>query len=955
MPATNAGPAPRFDPQRMRSRVRDVMDLPAEEIDAIEAEMHPDEARAFRAIMAEEYERQAQSDTTIAREADTQTWQASLGTDRFGNNEAPTDLQVLVNTQENPQTLRANLESITKTGRTLPSIVAGEGLGETLDGVPKGTEFSVREAQDGSGIDVVYRLPDSQEWNQYDPPGISGRNVMAFLRENLTLPNITAAVADATAAGRVGAVGRMAVSAGTGAAARAVDEMQEPGPQTGAEIGGEAVESGVFGAVGSVVGDAAGAVGNALTGRGLRTTQTELQERVAGAQQRFEARGWDPLTLSETGDPIQRAAAATAASTGRLEAARQERRLRQPLDSIIREAGSESIADVPLKVLQDTRDAAYEDAARKFSAGLSELQRTGVLKSTTPEQFGRRTQEAYSDVVRAEKEIGGRLFDQAIETAQRDGVVFNLDPFIKDVQKWRELVELRGMPQEQLGFPDPTVRVDPGTPDRVDVVGTAAFPATRRVQRTDAQGKAVLDAQGRPVYDEVSGEVVAPQTRTVPGRPAQNVVEQSFGVPVGEVETTVKWAQGYRPQFAQLFAIVDDLNPEQPATYLEGIRRIQSWLGGMSDPKDGMIVDPEAIRVASALSAKLDESIRGTPGAEGFNAALDHSKEYWDRILKFQRTMGLFQPKGEQTASYGEQVYRAFAGGDAELLTEQGALAALKVLRHRPNGLVEFRGAVARDALRNPDRINALLQTIDIVRGLPNGQEIFPVSLRNALEAYRARLANADYGQLDAQIKAYESGAKTAATMIERGNVDEIRMLLRQKVWTVDQLRGYVLGRLAEQSEETGATRGARILDPGRYNKELERLRAAGILELLPASSRALLEDVKLMTEFIDTSDSLSTGAMASGSINVGRAANAPVSPAALWQSYKQAKLAARAWLGSQPRFVALMGYGSKPPTDWRMTREVARLATEALARSNPRTDLSTQPSQPLSAEQPEE
>jgi hypothetical protein len=904
----------------MRMFARSVMDADPAELNEVRGSLSVQERQIFDSMMADEYEKIAQSDITAAMEADTQTWQASLGTNQFGTKEAPTDLQVLINQTEDPQQLRSVLGNITETG-TLPASTIGTGAGAAIEGVPKGTEFSVREAQDGSGVDVVYRLPGEQEWNQFDPPGLSGRNVLAWLKENFGIGAIASMGADALLASKMGPVGRAAVSIGTAAAGRAVDESLEPvmEPDLGA-IAGSAAESGIMGGVGSALGDAAGMAANALTGRGLKATAgsvTPSEEAARAGQAAMQRQGWDLLSLGEAGRAVSRAGEQTAAATGRVEAERQTRRLSQPIESLIREAGGQSIADVPISALQEARDAALDEARRDFSAGIADLSRRGELTHTTPERFGRQQQDRFEKVVKADKAIGTRLFDEAEARALAEGTVLDLTGFIDSVREVRKLAELRGFPEEELGTPNPAVQFVPGTPDRTEVVGVDTAPTS------------------------IGIEVPIDQTRTVPGTPPRVDVVRGSPIPIGDQETIVNWAQGYRPAFRQLFKIIDDLNPEQPATYFEGVRRIQSWLGAMSDPRPGMIVDPESIRVAAILSKSLDDSIRNSPGAQSYVAALDHSKNFWSGILQFQRSMDLFKPKGDRTASYGERVYRAFAGDDPELLTEQGALAALRVLRGDEKGLLEFRGAVARDAMRNPDRIPTLLQNMDVVRGLPNGQEIFPVSLRNQLEAFQARLANADYGQLNEQIKAFQSGAVTAQKIIEGGrqSLDQVNMLLRQGIWTPDQLRGYILFDLAQKVQQTGQTRGAQMIDPAKYQAELKRLKESGLLDLLPASSRQLLEDVDTLTQFLNTSSDIGSG-MASGTINQRRLQSPLASPVYWYSTFKQKYVGLQAWLGAQPNFVRLMGYGERPPKDWRMVREVARLATESMARMPQTTDL---------------
>lgn len=919
MPATNAGPKPPiyFNPEVVDKLAASSDEEIAAAFDALST---PEEQQQLFVMLDNAKKKLAQSDITAANEADTQTWQASLGASSFGTKEAPTDLQVLVNQAEDPQKLRQVLSNITETG-TLPASTIGTGAGAAIEGVPKGTEFSVREAQDGTGFDVVYRLPGEPDWNQYDPQGVSGRNVLAWLKQNLSIGNIASMGADAALASRFGPVGRVATSAATAGAGRLVDEAMEPGAQDAGALASTTGESAVTGAAGSVLGDVAGMTANALAGRGFKVqanSVTPSENAARAGQAVMQRRGWDLLSLGEAGRAVSRAGEQTAKATGRMEAERQVRRLAQPIESLYNEAGGQTIADVPLSALQDTRDAALEDAQREFSAGIADLARRGELSYATPERFGRRQQERFANVVKAEKEIGTRLFDEAEAEAVQNGVVLNLDPFIASVREVRKLAELRGFPQEQIGFPDPAVVEVPGVPGKPE-----------RPWSFDAEGK------------------VIPHRSAVPATPPRVDVVDSFPVPAGDIDTIVEWAQGYRPQFAQLFGIIDELNPEQPASYLAGIRRIQSWLGAMSDPRPGMVVDPESIRVAAILSNALDTSIRGTPGAEDYVKALDHAKDYWSGILRFQRSMDLFKPKGDQTASYGERVYRAFAGDDPELLTEQGALAALKVLRGDEKGLKEFRGAIARDAMRNPDRIPTLLQNMDVVRGLPNGQEIFPVSLRNQLEAFQARLANADYGQLNDQITAFQNGAVTASKMIEGGrqSLDQIKMMLRQGVWTPDQLRGYVLFNLAEKVQQTGQTRGAKMIDPAKYQAELKRLEDSGILDLLPASSRALLRDVNTLTEFLNVSSDIGSG-MASGTINQRRLQSPLASPVYWYSTLKQKYIGLQAWLGAQPAFIRAMGYGEKPPADWRMLRQVARLATEAMARVPQTADLTSgQPS----------
>jgi len=371
-----------------------------------------------------------------------------------------------------------------------------------------------------------------------------------------------------------------------------------------------------------------------------------------------------------------------------------------------------------------------------------------------------------------------------------------------------------------------------------------------------------------------------------------------------------------------------------------------------------MIVDPEAIRVAALLSNKLDEAIRSSPGAEPYVKALDHAKNFWSGLLQFQRTLDLFKPKGERTASFGERVYRAFSGDDPEILTEQGALAAIRVLRGSPTGLAEFRGALARDAMRNPGRIPTLLQNMDVVAGLPNGKEVFPASLRNQLEAFQARLANADVGQLEAQIKEFQSGAITAQRIISGGaeNIEYVRTMLRQGIWTEDQLRGYIMYDLAEKSLETGKDRGARVLDPAKYQRELQRVKSAGLYDLLPARSRRLLDDVELLTSFLRDAGDIGSG-MAAGTINQRRLQSPRLSPVFWYAVAKQKYVAFQAYLASTPAFIRAFGYGDRPPTDWRATRQTLRLATEAMARSNDRANISPAEAstevQPQQQEQP--
>lgn len=930
MPATNFGPPPQsagIDPAVLDQLSYQDDDAIADAIADFPYERQQSVLVGIRAAR----DKRKVSDTKAAEEADTQTWQASLGTDRFRTDqEAPVDLQVLINQTENPQQLRETLQSITDTGRTPETTLGVPGKG--LYDVPQGTKFSVREAQNGGGVDVVYQRPGETEWSLYDPPGLSGRNILAWLQENLTMGNLTSMGADAVVTSKLGPVGRLATSALTAAGGRVIDEVREPGTQSAGEIANKGLESAGGGLVGSVLGDVGGAVGNALTGRGFsatsRTAPTELQLRARDAQTALERQKWDPLTLGETGLPVYASAANVAAATGTEEAARRERRLAQPLAALRGEAGPETLAEVPLDVLQEVRDYSFEEARKEFSAGVAELGRSGVVDvNATPERFGRRLYRHYGDFLRAEKAITGKEFTAAQEQAVANGVVFNLQPFKDTVNEFKEFAELRGFPEEETANLGATTTVVPGTPARQELVGTDRVPTS------------------------IGVEVPVDVTRTVPGTPNRVVVEKGLDIPIGERETIVNWAQGYRPAFRQLFKIVDDLNPEQPAEFLAGIRRVQTWLGALSEPGPGGMVDPEAIRVAAALSASLDEAMRASPGASEYFKNIDTAKNHWANILRMQRSMDLFAPTSDRTMSYGERAYRAFSGGDSELLTEQGALAAFKILSSKPGAIEEFRGAIARDALRDPSKINNLLQTADRLAALPNGRELFPVSLRNQLEAYQARLANADFGQIDAQIKAFQSGAQTARTMIDRGNVEEIKMLLRQKVWTQDQLRGYVLTQLADRSEQTGATRGAQLLDPEKYQKELRRLEAAGILDLLPAKTQQLLEDVETVTQFIRTSTDIGSG-MAAGTINQRRAQNLPINPVAIYGTLKAKQVAIRAWLGSRPNFVALMGFGTKPPRDWRMTREVLRLATEAIARSNLRPDLSQEPT--TTAEEPQ-
>ena len=485
MPATNFGPPPQsagIDPAVLdQLSYQDDEDI----ADAIADFPYERQQSVLVGIRAARDKRKA-ADVKAAEEADTQTWQASLGTDQFRTDrEAPTDLQVLINQTEDPQQLRETLQSITDTGRTPETTLGAPGKG--LEDVPQGTKFSVREAQNGGGVDVVYQRPGETEWSLYDPPGLSGRNVLAWLKENLTLGNIGSAVVDASAAGKVGMAGRMGVSALAAGAGRLVDELQEPGAQTAGELANKGLESAGGGLVGSVLGDLGGATLNAVTGRGFNATSqvkpSELQLRARDAQTALQRQGWDPLTLGETGLPVYASAANVAAATGTDEAARRERRLAQPLAALRGEAGSQTLAEVPLDVLQEVRDYSLEEARKEFSAGIAELGRQGVVDvNATQERFGRRLYQHYGDFIRAEKALAGKEFDAAQEQAVSDGVVFNIQPFKDTVNKFKAFAELRGLPEEETANLGAVTTVVPGTPARQELVGTDGVPTSIGVE-----------------------------------------------------------------------------------------------------------------------------------------------------------------------------------------------------------------------------------------------------------------------------------------------------------------------------------------------------------------------------------------------------------------------------------------------------------------------------------------
>lgn len=1006
MPASNAGPVPSFNPAKMRERARAVMDLPPEELDAMEAEMHPDERRVFRAALADAYEQQAQSDITAAREADTQTWQSSLGVDHFGHEEAPWQVKELIGRIEDPQQLRANLDEATRTGRFLPPL--GKPIGDSA-GVPVGTRFSVREAQaPDTGIDVAYQPPGG-DWNLYDPPGgtlaeqagslwAGARNTVANIEQGISVG------IDLLASRGRGPLARAAVSAAGAAAGRVARKMDEPGRTSDTDLFSAAAEGAIGGAIGSGVSEVAGAARNAATGRGWRISESAEQARTREAQQRMAEAGMPMLTLGETGDAGYTAASHLAAKTGSTrERERRLERYRRPLEILREAAGTGSIADVPIETLQNVRDAARTEAKAAFVDSLRDLHASGVVRrggDITPEEAGRGLYDAFEADVRAGREIKDRMFAEATATAQAAGFQPNLTGFLDDVRKWRELAPLAGFPEEELGYPNPTIRV---TPSRTEVVGLSAdtparqgdvvtrqLPATQTPPTQEVVGLGTVNpTPGQPNFGDPAMRTVPGQrvpggteiialgadtparpgdviTRTIPGRVE---VERGFPVPIGEVDTVVNWAQGYRKEFQQLFSLVDEINPNQPLQMLDTVRRIQSWLGGLSSPKPGMIVDPEAVRVASALSRSLERDLRASPGGEMYFGALDSAKSYYQDLLRFQRTMTLFKPQKEREVGWGEAAFNAFQRDDG-LLTEEGVKASLRLLARHPEGVAGFRGAVVTDLLRHPDKITDTLITMDRIRGFPGGEELFPRSLRNQVEAYRSALNNTDHGILQREIDTFTDGARQADKIMadlyaggDRASAASAQMeaLLRAKVWTPDQLRGYTISNLVRESTDKAPSQGVEQLDPQAYRVAVDRLKATPVWRLLDARSQRMIEDVRFMTEFVTNANSIESGSMAAGSINVGQGANLILEPSTWWAKFRAAKAGYKAWYAAQPAIINLYGRGATAPGnpgDWRLTREMLRVATSALMqRGGKPTDLETAPSQPLSPpeEQPQE